>query len=179
VAILLAAAHFECSISRAVLFLSGAPTAHLHAKLASVYGLDRYKDLWRDELVVPYRVRTLPQIVENWQPLQDAFTWRHRLIHGRDRCTGNMATAQVEAMLQAAAFVWDYCTKHGVSPITRWPGVAFYQTGDVSVSYSFAALMFAIPSLLKLLTRGRSRNPGFEVIPANGSLQRVSNGALV
>jgi hypothetical protein len=38
--------------------------------LASVYGLDRYKDLWRDELVVPYRVRTLPQATTDgaWIP---------------------------------------------------------------------------------------------------------------
>jgi len=121
VAVLLGAAHFESTICRAVLFLSGTPTTRLHQKLDAVYGLDRYKNFWRDELSAPHGLRPLPAIVENWHAVHEAFLWRTRLIHGRDRCTRNMATPKVAAMLEGAAFVWRFCAGLGARLNARLP----------------------------------------------------------
>ena len=115
VAVLLAAAHFEWTVSRTILVLSSAPNTVLHEGLAQVYGLEKYKDYWRDTLVRSHQCPPLPKVVSNWNDVHEAFAWRHRLIHARDRCTRNMATPQVENMLLAAASIWSFAEERGAA----------------------------------------------------------------
>ena len=121
IAVLVAAAHFEWTICRAVLFLSKTPNRALRQKMERVYGLDRYKDFWRDELTVARNTPTLPRIVKNWEDVKTAFLWRNRLIHGRDRCTKNMAEPKVKALLQGAADIRDFCSSLAIDLRRRLP----------------------------------------------------------
>ncbi len=121
VAVLVAAAHFEWTICRAVLLLSQTPNRELRRRMESVYGLKRYKDLWRDEVLSQGAGSTLPGVVSNWEDVKVAFEWRNRLIHGRDRCTRKMAKPKVEALLEGAAHVRAFCQLRGADFRQRLP----------------------------------------------------------
>src|SRR6266487_5330353 len=77
IAVLLAAANFEWTLCRALLFLSKTPNQELRHKIAGVRGFDSYKKLWHKELVGLYN--------------GEGFEMRNKLIHGQDRVTRNMA----------------------------------------------------------------------------------------
>lgn len=121
IAILLAAAHFEWTTSRAVMFLSTTPTAALRTRLRWCTGLDRYRDLWRDEISATGKRHRLPTIVTDWARFRDAFDLRHQLIHGRGTCTSNFASPRVERILAAANDVHSFCAGEGVDLNTRMP----------------------------------------------------------
>lgn len=121
IAVLLAAVHFEWTLCRAILFLSKTPNVVLRDKMASYYGLDKYKDLWRDEVVASVGGERLTQVVQNWSSLREGFSMRNQLVHGRDNCTRNMATPKVEAMLQAASDIERYCASKGADLYSRMP----------------------------------------------------------
>jgi hypothetical protein len=120
VSLLLAAVHFEWTVCRAMLFLSTGPNADLRRQMDSVYGLDRYKEFWRDDLHPVSSVDPLPDVVRNWQQVR-AFLWRNRLIHGRDSCTRNMAAPRVEVLIAGAAYVWQYAQQRGIDLSSRLP----------------------------------------------------------
>ncbi len=109
IALLVAAVHFEWTICRAVLFLSSRPNQEIRKEVAVVYGLEKYKDFWCMEIVSLRGGHSLPSIVSDWKAVTDAYKARHSLVHGRDRYTRNMAAPHVEALLNAAAKIREYC----------------------------------------------------------------------
>src|SRR5438874_1010162 len=104
VSLLLAAVDFEWTVCRALLFLSGSPNAELRARMRDYHSLDRYKEIWRSELVVGQRCEPLASVVRNWSSVRDAFAARNRLVHGRDRYTRNMAEPHVESLLKGVSY---------------------------------------------------------------------------
>jgi len=121
VAVLLAAAQFEWTLGRTLLFLGRDSNAALRERLAVTYGLEHYKKLWKEELSPRQGYSSLPDVVRNWERVRDAYRWRGLLIHGRDRCTANMALPEVEALLQAATYVRQYCESQGIEFTARLP----------------------------------------------------------
>ncbi len=121
IGLLIAAVHFEWTICRAVLFLSPRPNREIRKELTVVYGLGKYKDFWRMEIVSLRGGHSLPSIVGDWKAVTDAFKARDRLVHGRDRYTRNMAAPHVEALLKAAAEIREYCKRVGVDFQARLP----------------------------------------------------------
>lgn len=121
VALLVAATHFEWTVCRVVRLMSSTGTLELRERMKDVFGLKKYKELWRDEIARRPSGKTLPQVVPNWPAVREAFEWRNRLVHGRDRCTRNMARPRVEALLMAAAAAREYCGQEGVDFRSRVP----------------------------------------------------------
>jgi hypothetical protein len=120
IALLLAAVNFEWTISRAVLFLSTTKNTALRQKLRDYYSPDKYKELWKEE-VVPHGHLSLAKLVRNWSSVLKGFDARNVIVHGKDRYTKNMATPHVEALLEGARFVDTYCQDHGKPLYERMP----------------------------------------------------------
>ncbi len=95
ISLLLAVANFEWTVCRAVLFLSNTPNTKLRALMRDYFSLERYKELWKSELVVGRSCEPLAVIVRNWSAVRKAFEARNRLVHGRDRFTRKMATHHI------------------------------------------------------------------------------------
>jgi len=121
IALVVAAAYFEWTVSRAIMFLSITPNVELHEKLRKTYGLEKYKDLWKVELSDRAKHRRLPEVVVRWKEVTDAFDARGRLVHGRDRYTKNMAKPVIETLLAACSDVRKYCESHGCDLTDRVP----------------------------------------------------------
>jgi hypothetical protein len=125
IALLVSAAHFEWTVHRALLLLcillSNRTNREIRLDLEKVYGLERYKDFWRDGLRHLPQARSIPQIVSDWKAVTDAFDARNRLIHGRGRYTRNMASPHVEYLLRSAAEVRDCCSRCGANFGARLP----------------------------------------------------------
>ena len=113
VSLIIATANFEWTVSRAVILLSPSTNRELRIMLEKVYGIERYKDFWRDEVSRKRMLKTLPEIVKDWQGVLSAFESRNKVVHGRDRCTRNMASPKVEVLLNAASEIRDYCNSLG------------------------------------------------------------------
>ena len=114
IAVLLAAAHFEWSVSRAILALGTKPNKELRTILASCYGLERYKDLWAQEVVPGRNIGRLPVVIKEWATFKKAFDLRHSLIHGRNSCSLAYAEPRVISILQASHNVHHACAIEGV-----------------------------------------------------------------
>lgn len=121
IALMLAAVNFEWTVCRAVLFLSRRPNSELRAVMEKYYSLDKYKDLWKLEVVAERRCDRLSVVVENWFSVTKAFEERNRLVHGKDRCTMKMATPHVDALLQGVSFIDEYCESLGYPLFRRMP----------------------------------------------------------
>jgi hypothetical protein len=121
VALVVAGVYLEWTLCRALVGLSKRPNKVVRASLGNVFGLDKYKDFWRDELRHLPSAKTLVEVVNNWQALKIAFESRNRLVHGRDRYTPNMARPEVELILAAVSNVCDYCKVHGLDINKRLP----------------------------------------------------------
>lgn len=121
IAIVIAASYFEWMVSRAVMFLSETPNKVLRERMAKVYGLDGYKELWKEEVVRYRSVAPLAEVCRDWSAVRDAFRTRNLVVHGRDRCTRNMATPHVEALICACRRIRDSCTKEGFAFERRLP----------------------------------------------------------
>ena len=115
------AVNFEWTVCRAVLFLSNTPNTKLRALMRDYFSLERYKELWKSELVVGRSCEPLAVIVRNWSAVRKAFEARNRLVHGRDRFTRKMATPHVEALLRATSYVDSYCESLGSPLFGRMP----------------------------------------------------------
>ncbi len=115
IAVLLAAANIEWTISRCLLVFSPHPTVEVRERLDQVHGLKRYKEIWKQELQsTDLQFPGLATIIREWDKFCVAFELRHRLIHGRDTCTRNMATNPVSRMLWAAGDLYDFASSRGV-----------------------------------------------------------------
>jgi hypothetical protein len=121
VSLLLAAVNFEWTVCRAVLFLSKTPNSKLRALMRDYYSLERYKQLWKKEIVATRVCNPLPVVVRNWSSVRKAFEARNLLVHGRDNFTRNMATPHVEALLQSVSYIDDYCMALGCPLFGRMP----------------------------------------------------------
>lgn len=120
-ALLLAAVNFEWTVCRAVLFLSKSPNSALRGRMGKYYSLDNYKELWKLEVVSDGERKTLAGVVRNWSCVREAFVARNRLVHGRDRCTRNMAKPHVEDLLEGVGYVDAYCEELGLPLHRRMP----------------------------------------------------------
>ena len=121
IAVVAAAAYFEWTLSRGVLFLSRTPNSQLRAEMSHVYGLSKYKDLWKAELTYMADFLPLAKVVRNWAGLCDAFEARNALVHGRNRATRRMAEPWITDMLVAAGHVRAWCQSHGAALDERMP----------------------------------------------------------
>ncbi len=122
IAVLLAAANFEWTVGRCILFLSKSPNVELHERLSKCHGLDKYKDLWKDELIKhDPSIPPLAEIVKNWSRFQDAFVLRHGLIHGRKTCSRNMAAEPVKIMLLAVDDLYKFASSMKINLHSRLP----------------------------------------------------------
>ena len=100
-AVLMASAHFEWVVKRTILKVGHAPTRPLRQQLGAVYGLDRYKDAWREQ--VQHRPGVgLAGTVQNWSQVYDAFKLRGALVHGAGSTSARFAKRHVDVLLQAA-----------------------------------------------------------------------------
>jgi hypothetical protein len=121
-AVLLAAVNFEWICGRCIMFLSETPNIQLREKLYKTYGLDKYKDLWKEE-VINYNtsIPSLAKIITNWNKFKDAFNLRHKLIHGRETCSRNMASIPVKIMLSAVNDLYLFAKSRNIDLHTRLP----------------------------------------------------------
>jgi hypothetical protein len=122
IAILLAAANFEWTVGRCIIFFSMSPNVEVRERLAKCHGLGKYKDLWRDELIKnDSNIPPLAQVVEKWTEFKEAFVLRHRLIHGRGTCSRNMALEPIELMLSAVNDLNEFALSRGRDLHARVP----------------------------------------------------------
>jgi hypothetical protein len=121
IAVLFAAANFEWTLCRALLFLSKTPNRELRDRIGEVHRFDGYKELWYKELFNREGGKRLAEVVRNWAGLKEAYKMRNKLVHGQDRATRNMAAPKVEAMLQAVRDIDEYCSAMGYDLNKRMP----------------------------------------------------------
>ncbi len=123
---LLAVIHFEWTIRRAIIALGTSPNVVVRVKLAKCHGLDKYKDVWRDEVFLnnlneQRKVKRLPEVVKNWEGLGRAFRLRHRLVHGVTSCGIDYATERVHWAIDATNDVRMVCTENNINLDARLP----------------------------------------------------------
>lgn len=121
VSLVVAAAYFEWTVSRALVALSTRPNRDVREAMAKVFGPERYKDFWRSEFCSAARFRALPEVVKDWHGVTHAFVERNRLVHGRDRHTRNMAAPHVEVLLSAVSDIYEYVLSQGINLQKRMP----------------------------------------------------------
>jgi hypothetical protein len=121
ISVIIAAVNFEWTVSRTIFILSQKTNKNLRTKFREVYGIKKYKELWNDEVSKARNLKTLPEIIGDWNSILKAFEIRNIIVHGRDGCTRNMATPHVEALLKAAKEICDYCCSLGGDIFKRLP----------------------------------------------------------
>ncbi len=123
-AALLAVIHFEWTIRRAIIALGKSPNVTVRTKLKSCSGLDKYKDVWRDEVVQNEQraVKSLAHhVVKNWEGLTRAFRLRHRLVHGATSCGTEYASDRVDWAIAATNDIRTICIDNGIDLDGRLP----------------------------------------------------------
>jgi hypothetical protein len=122
IAVLLAAANFEWTVGRCILFFSTSPNTDVRERLAKCHGLDRYKNLWKDELIeTDPTIPPLAQVVRQWAEFKEAFVLRHKLIHGRGTCSRTMALEPIGLMLLAVKDLNEFASSRGKDLNERVP----------------------------------------------------------
>ncbi len=118
---LLAVIHFEWTVRRAIIALGTSPNVVVRTKLKNCHGLDRYRDIWRDEVFTKVQLR-LPEVVKNWNGLARAFRLRHRLVHGAiSSCGTKYANERVHWAINATNDVRKICIDNGINLDIRLP----------------------------------------------------------
>ena len=116
---LLAVIHFEWTVRSAIIALGTSPNVVVRAKLAKCHGLDKYKDVWKDEVFLneqrKVKVERLSNVVKNWEGLSRAFRLRHRLVHGATSCGTDYARERVYWALDATNDVRTVCAVKGIN----------------------------------------------------------------
>lgn len=118
--VLLSVIHFEWTIRRAVVALGTSPNVIVRKKLRDCHGLQKYKDVWKDE-VLPNVQRRLPEVVSDWDGLNRAFRLRHKLVHGTTTCGREYACERVYWAIEAANDVRAVCLANGINLDKRLP----------------------------------------------------------
>jgi hypothetical protein len=122
IAILLAAANWEWTTGRCILFLGKRPNVVVRKDLSKCHGLKKYSELWKEELCSENStIAPLNKIISQWDEFNDAFSLRHTLIHGRGTCSRNMATKPIETMLQATSELYAFARQRGFDLNSRLP----------------------------------------------------------
>lgn len=121
IALVVSSVYFEWTICRAIVGLSKRPNKEVRRDLERIFGLDKYKDFWRDELGHLPNAQTLPLVVKDWQGIKAAFDARNVLVHGRDRYTPKMAAPKAESLLGGVSDICAFCLKHGLDINKRLP----------------------------------------------------------
>jgi hypothetical protein len=122
IAVLLAAANFEWTVGRCVLFFGSAPNVDVRNALERTHGLKKYENLWRREICQrDPSAPLLSKVIKDWQRFTDAFQMRHRLIHGRGTCTTKVARDIVAVMLAAVADLYRFAEARGRNLNVRTP----------------------------------------------------------
>lgn len=117
---LLSVIHFEWTARRAIIALGTSPNVVVRAKLKNCHGLDKYKDIWKDEVFPNFQLR-LPEVVKNWDGLGRAFRLRHRLVHGATSCGTEYARERVYWAIGATNDVRAVCIDNGTNLDSRLP----------------------------------------------------------
>jgi hypothetical protein len=122
IAVLLAAAHFEWVFRRAIIALGHSPNTTIRAELKSVYGLDNFKEIWKEEVSLHNKsIKILAFEIKDWSNFKKAFKLRDKLIHGVSTCTREYAEPQVKSILQAAQDVIEVCKRQNYDINTKLP----------------------------------------------------------
>jgi len=120
IAVLLAAANFEWTAGRCILFFGNSPNVRIHKHLENTHGLKKYADLWGAEICqYDSSAPPLNEVVKNWDQFSEAFRMRHRLIHGRGTCNAKMATDPISQMLSAVSDLYAFARSRGKNLNTR------------------------------------------------------------
>jgi hypothetical protein len=117
---LLAVIHFEWTAKRAIIALGTSPNVVIRSRFRACTGLERYKDLWKDE-VFPKIGKRLPEVIENWQGLGRSFSLRHRLVHGVSSCGSEYAMVRANWAIDAANDIRAVCDERKVNLDLRLP----------------------------------------------------------
>lgn len=122
IAVLLAAANFEWTVGRCIMFFSIIPNVELREKLSKCHGLDAYRKFWENVLCsTDSTISKLDKIISNWNIFKDAFNLRHRLIHGRGTCNYNMAKRPIELIILATDELYNFALSRGRNLNFRLP----------------------------------------------------------
>ena len=123
VSVLLSIIHFEWTVRRAIIALGTSPNVLVRGKLAKCHGLDKYKDVWRDEVFLneQRQVDRLSEVVKNWESLGRVFRLRHRLVHGVTSCSIDYARERVYWALDATNDVRAVCVQNDINLDVRLP----------------------------------------------------------
>lgn len=115
VAVIMAAANFEWTLRRAILALGKKATSDLREEIKGTSSLDAYKKLWRNSVTSGID-KILPDIIQNWSQMIEAYELRHELVHGNKGTTGlGYAKKQTEALLSASETLNDYVISKGAA----------------------------------------------------------------
>jgi len=102
IAVILAAVDFEWTVRRAILALGTSSTKEIRKSLETSWGLEKYKDIWKDEVTIRLKV-TLVQVIPHWGELKELFKFRDRLVHGAvGVISRDAAHRSVESILRAS-----------------------------------------------------------------------------
>ena len=120
IAVLLAAANFEWTVGRCILFFGNSPNIRIRKGLENTHGLKRYADLWGAEICqYDSSAPPLNEVVKNWVQFREAFQMRHRLIHGRGTCNAKMAMDPISQMSSAVSDLYEFARSRGKDLNTR------------------------------------------------------------
>ena len=117
VSVLLSVIHFEWTVRRAIIALGTSPNVVVRERLSRCHGLDKYKEVWRDEVFLneQRQVERLSEVVKNWECLGRAFRLRHRLVHGVTSCSTDYARERVYWALDATNDVRAVCVQNDIN----------------------------------------------------------------
>jgi len=121
---LLSVIHFEWTVRRAIIALGTSPNVVIRAKLKNCHGIDRYKDVWKDEVFLNVKLSSqlrLTEAVKDWNGLCRAFRLRHKLVHGTTSCGAEYARERVQWAIAGANDVRAVCTDNGINLDSRLP----------------------------------------------------------
>ena len=123
VSVLLSVIHFEWTVRRAIIALGISPNVVVRERLSKCHGLDKYKEVWRDEVFLneQRQVDRLSEVVKNWECLGRAFRLRHRLVHGVASCGTDYARERVHWALDATRDVRTVCIENDINLDARLP----------------------------------------------------------
>lgn len=94
------------------------PNVTIREQLQRSYGLDRLKEIWKEEAKPKTQVG-LAQVITLWPKLKKGFELRNRLVHGGKPTSSDYAADRIEWLLQAAREVQQFCEKQGIDLYRR------------------------------------------------------------
>ncbi len=119
-AVILAAVHFEWVIKRAILKLGHSPTVGLREQLESVWEIDKYKDIWKQEVVVQYKNSALGTVLGNLPRIKNqALKVRGKIVHGNGTVSKKEADEAICHFLRASKKLREFATSKNIDLDSR------------------------------------------------------------